>query len=129
LYLIRKTSEESWEVGKPISRRLRRFRDTRLGLLMEGKAPVTLVDGPRVVLHVLPEATLADEARPAIIAAAAKEHGLPPFGEAGRSGRCNFDGCVSYTEFSSDGTRRTRSSSGMDRWRRRVSSLSPSTPQ
>lgn len=83
--------------------KMRRFRDERLGRIIANEAPVRLLEGAKLVIHILPVASFTTDA--SIEVAALKEcskAGLHPIGCSGWSQRYNLDGFITY-DTSTDG--------------------------
>jgi hypothetical protein len=76
---------------------IRRFRDERLGRIMADETPVKLMDGPKIVMHVVPFASLATDPAGIDLDAVAKARPMPSRTARNRDYRFNFDGWVSYT--------------------------------
>jgi hypothetical protein len=81
--------------GDEITSRIQRFRDERLGLIASMETPVQLLEGGRVVLHLVPLSALERSAL-VDIHGWAKQSPLP-LDETSMGGHFNADGHVSYS--------------------------------
>jgi len=76
------------------SDRLRRLRAERLANIVAGETPVALIDGPKVILHLVPLSALDLEGRVDLDKAYDEAGLLMPIGGAGELPRYNFDGLL-----------------------------------
>lgn len=78
--------------------RIQQFRDGRLAKIIANETPVTLLDNPKIVLHLIPIASL-NRTIPTDIATSVKQFGnvLEPIFSRGFSGRYNLDGYLTYS--------------------------------
>ncbi|MCG7392958.1 ATP-binding protein [Microvirga sp. ACRRW] len=78
-----------------VEQRIRGFRAERLELLAANEGPLAVAeDGPRLICHVVPEASFTDGLR---IAFAHHDVGVPPFDASGYNSLRSMDGFVTYS--------------------------------
>ncbi len=82
-----------------LATRIRQFRDERLGRIVTGETPVPLMDGGKIVLHLVPVAAI--DGRPRLdLAALRLAGGVRPIyasGSTGSNTRFNIDGLLTYS--------------------------------
>jgi Putative DNA-binding domain len=88
---------EAFVLAESVSERMRRFRSSRIAVLVSGEGPATLATKSLIVLHVMPlqafdQPTLLD------IRSAIRKHALLwPINTQGLTMKINFDGLLTYS--------------------------------
>lgn len=82
--------------------RIRNFRAERIGNLLAGETPVSLVNFPKFVLHSIPLTAFSGAQHlhlPPLVDASGEHLDISPLGCSGSSRRLNFDGLLSYDKY------------------------------
>lgn len=90
-------------LSEALPEKMRRFRDERLGRVIASETPVRLLEGAKLVLHILPVASFTMDAgiEVAVLRECPKA-GLEPIGCFGWSHRFNLDGFFTYSTHKDD---------------------------
>jgi hypothetical protein len=88
----------AFALSETTAERIRNFRIERLGMIVAGEAPVTLDEGPKIVLHITPFGAfdLAAKFDVASLARDYTDYRLNPIYISGSDYRHNFDGFLTY---------------------------------
>jgi hypothetical protein len=92
----------AFEVAGSLPEKIRRFRDERISRIVANETPLSLPDRPKVVVHLMPFASLDATTQVDFRRSWTNEY-LEPLNAGGWSRRHNLDGFITY---SSDGTPR-----------------------
>ena len=103
LYEINAKSDGGWEICRPLSWRLEDFRRDRLNKIEQGEALVKLEDGPKVVLHLIPQGTLEAAVDLDLKQFANSPTELFPLGSGGFNHRFNALGLLTESSSRKDG--------------------------
>lgn len=87
---------QAFTLGSSVAERIRNFRAGRLLSLTSGETPVRLSEGARIVLHIVPLQSFADNVAVDISAASDLMRKFRPMGASGWDGRLNLDGYFTY---------------------------------
>ncbi len=77
-----------------VEERIRQFRFDRLALLAANEGPLAISDGPRLILHLVPQIAFTDGLQ---ISYTSQRPGLCPIGSSGWSLMHSLDGLVTYS--------------------------------
>jgi len=87
----------AFALSEALPERIRNFRYDRISKVIADEAPVRLISGPKIILHLLPIASL-DSVTQIDIISAIKQRSVPaPIGTTGWNYRYNFDGFLHYS--------------------------------
>ena len=82
--------------SEELPKRIRQFREERLGLIVAGETPVPLPQSPLSILHLVPVASFLNPPNVDVLDFLDGRVFLPPMGASGYNSRLNIDGYVSY---------------------------------
>lgn len=85
--------------SEELPRRIEQFRNERLGRIMAGETPVPVVDGRKVILHLIPVSAMGSPRLLDMEGLFQKVHGISLFNADGHDSRFNLDGVLSHTAF------------------------------
>ncbi|VVB96997.1 Putative DNA-binding domain protein [uncultured archaeon] len=86
-------------LSETISERIRNFRVERLSKIVAEETPVKLNDVPKIVLHIIPISAFDSTTRFDLSPIAHDSSYLPPINTSGWNHRYNFDGFLTYGQF------------------------------
>lgn len=88
----------SFALSEALPERIRRFRDDRLVKIIANETPIPLVEGAKIVLHVLPVSAVDSTINLNMPAVLQKiPNGIQPMAASGWIPRFNFDGYIWFT--------------------------------
>lgn len=80
---------------RSIVKRIRRYHEERVGAIVSGHAPVPLIDGPALVMHIMPFTAVDDEPAPAFVELCRDPNRLLPIKSSHALGwRITVDGLI-----------------------------------
>ncbi len=97
LYEVNAKPDGSWEICRPLSWRLANFRSERVRKIEKDETPVPLDTGPKVVLHLIPHASLNEAVEIDVKQLYNVVSDLMPLACSGCSHRFNADGFLTET--------------------------------
>jgi len=93
----------AFALSESLPEKIRKFRDERISKIIADDTPVTLLDTPKIVLHVLPIAALEPSTQIDIRTLENRLSDLRPLYSNGWDHRFNFDGFVTFTKHEDTG--------------------------
>jgi hypothetical protein len=90
----------SFALSETTAERIRNFRIERLSKIVAGETPVPLDNTPKIVLHIIPFSAFDPTARFDVSSLASDISRLAPITPSSFSYRHNFDGFLTYSQFS-----------------------------
>lgn len=86
----------AFAISEGMPEKIRNFRDARISKIITNDAPVPLVELPRVILHLVPMASLTGAQQFDVAEIYTKRQQLKPVAFDSTSHRINFDGVVTF---------------------------------
>ena len=86
----------AFAVSEGIPEKIRNFRDARISKIITNNTPVPLVEGAKVILHLVPMASLTEATQFHVAEIYTKRQQLEPVAFDSTSHRVNFDGVVTF---------------------------------
>lgn len=89
--------KSAFDFSESMTVKILRFRDERLARIIAGETPVSMVEGPKLILHILPMSSFGSSFSLDISQLEQQQINLMPIRANGWDHRINLDGIVTYT--------------------------------